>query len=116
MPRCLWSAIWSVGLKMILPALFGCLCGSMNNVFVHISSQNIGNEMRKDCFRRIMALSFPQLDGLGTGSVVTRVTPVCGGDHGVLSGKGEPAVLEAAKSAGYHKLDNAGGYFGDTRH
>ncbi|MCM1487105.1 MAG: ABC transporter ATP-binding protein, partial [Firmicutes bacterium] len=68
------AVIWSVGLKMILLALLGGVCGSMNNVFVHLSAQNIGNEMRKDCFRRIMSFSFPQLDKFGTGSVVTRVT------------------------------------------
>ena len=49
-------------------------CGSMNNVFVHMSGQNIGNEIRKDCFRNIMTFSFPQLDSFGTGSIVTRVT------------------------------------------
>lgn len=66
--------IWKLGLQMIGFVLFGGLCGSLNNVFVHISSQNIGNEMRKDCFRRIMKFSFPQLDQFGTGSLVTRVT------------------------------------------
>ena len=66
--------IWILGLQMIGLVLFGGLCGSLNNVFVHISSQNIGNEMRKDCFRRIMKFSFPQLDQFGTGSLVTRVT------------------------------------------
>lgn len=66
--------IWRLGLQMIVLVLFGGLCGSLNNVFVHISSQNIGNEMRKDCFRRIMSFSFPQLDRFGTGSLVTRVT------------------------------------------
>ena len=66
--------IWILGLQMIGLVLFGGLCGSLNNVFVHISSQNIGNEMRKDCFRRIMKFSFPQLDRFGTGSLVTRVT------------------------------------------
>lgn len=66
--------IWKLGLQMIGLVLFGGLCGSLNNVFVHISSQNIGNEMRKDCFRRIMKFSFPQLDQFGTGSLVTRVT------------------------------------------
>ena len=66
--------IWSLGLKMILLVLFGGFCGSMNNVFVHISGQNIGNEIRKDCFRNIMTFSFPQLDKFGTGSLVTRVT------------------------------------------
>lgn len=66
--------VWMLGLQMIGLVLFGGLCGSLNNVFVHISSQNIGNEMRKDCFRRIMKFSFPQLDRFGTGSLVTRVT------------------------------------------
>lgn len=59
---------------MILLVLFGGFCGSMNNVFVHMSGQNIGNEMRKDCFRKIMTFSFPQIDAFGTGSLVTRVT------------------------------------------
>ena len=68
------AVIWRLGGQMILLVLFGGFCGSMNNVFVHISSQNIGNEMRKDCFRRIMTFSFPQLDSFGTGSMVTRVT------------------------------------------
>ena len=68
------SLIWSLGLKMILLVLFGGFCGSMNNVFVHLSGQNIGNEIRKDCFKKIMTFSFPQLDKFSTGSVVTRVT------------------------------------------
>ncbi|MGN1140455.1 MAG: ABC transporter ATP-binding protein [Oliverpabstia sp.] len=66
--------IWKMGILMIGLVLFGGLCGSLNNVFVHLSGQNIGNEMRKDCFRKIMTFSFPQLDQYGTGSLVTRVT------------------------------------------
>ena len=66
--------IWTLGLRMIALVLFGGLCGSLNNVFTHISSQNIGNDMRKDAFRRLMSFSFPQLDRFGTGSLVTRVT------------------------------------------
>ncbi|MDO5548723.1 MAG: ABC transporter ATP-binding protein [Eubacteriales bacterium] len=68
------NLIWTLGLQMIGLVLFGGLCGSLNNVFVHLSGQNIGNEMRKDCFRSIMSFSFPQLDRFGTGSLVTRVT------------------------------------------
>lgn len=68
------NLIWVLGAQMIGLVLFGGLCGSLNNVFVHLSGQNIGNEMRKDCFRRIMTFSFPQLDRFGTGSLVTRVT------------------------------------------
>lgn len=66
--------IWSMGLRMIVLVLFGGCCGSMNNVFSHISAQNIGNEVRKDAFRRIMTFSFPQIDRFSTGSLVTRVT------------------------------------------
>ena len=66
--------IWTLGLQMIALVVFGGLCGSLNNAFTHISSQNIGNEMRKDTFRRIMSFSFPQLDRFGGGSLVTRVT------------------------------------------
>ena len=68
------NLIWNLGIKMILLVLFGGFCGSMNNVFVHMSGQNIGNEIRKDCFRRIMTFSFPQMDRFGAGSLVTRVT------------------------------------------
>lgn len=66
--------IMTMGLSMIGLVLFGGFCGSMNNVFVHLTGQNIGNEIRKDCFCRIMTFSFPQLDYFGTGSLVTRVT------------------------------------------
>ena len=66
--------ILTLGLTMVVLVLFGGLCGSLNNVFVHLASQNIGNEIRKDCFRQIMTFSFPQIDRFGTGSLVTRVT------------------------------------------
>lgn len=68
------NLIWQLGLYMIGLVLFGGLCGSLNNVFVHLSAQNIGNEIRKDCFCNIMTFSLPQLDKFGTGSLVTRVT------------------------------------------
>lgn len=66
--------IWTLGLQMCGLVLFGGLCGSLNNVFVHMAGQNIGNEMRKDAFRNIMTFSFPQVDQFGTGSLITRVT------------------------------------------
>lgn len=66
--------IWTLGLEMIGLVLFGGLCGSLNNVFVHLSGQNIGNEIRKDCFGQIMTFSFPQVARFGTGALITRVT------------------------------------------
>ena len=68
------NLIWVLGFQMIGLVLFGGLCGSLNNVFVHMTGQNIGNEIRKDCFGRIMTFSFPQIDKFSTGSLVTRVT------------------------------------------
>lgn len=59
---------------MIGLVLFGGFCGSLNNVFVHLSRQNIGNEIRKDCFRQIMTFSFSRMNRFGTGFLVTRVT------------------------------------------
>ena len=66
--------IWTLGLKMIGLVLFGGLCGSLNNAFVHMTGQNVGNDIRKDAFRNLMTFSFPQVDRFGTGSLVTRVT------------------------------------------
>lgn len=54
--------VWTLGLKMIVLVVFGGFSGSMNNMFVHMTGQNIGNEIRKDCFRNIMTFSFPQVD------------------------------------------------------
>ncbi|MCD7745018.1 MAG: ABC transporter ATP-binding protein/permease [Lachnospiraceae bacterium] len=68
------NLIWLLGAQMLAMVLFGGFCGSMNNVFVHMSAQNIGNEMRKDAFRNSMRFSFPQRDQFGTGSLVTRMT------------------------------------------
>lgn len=66
--------ILTVGLTMIVLVILGGLFGSLNNVFVNVAAQNVGNEIRKDCFRNIMKFSFPQVDRFGTGSLVTRVT------------------------------------------
>lgn len=63
-----------LGVMMIGCGLFGGFCGSMNNVFDQITCQNVGNKLRKDCFRQIMTFSFPQVEQFGTGSLITRVT------------------------------------------
>lgn len=68
------SVIRTCGLQMIGLVLFGGMCGSLNNLFVHMTGQNIGNDIRKDAFGRIMQFSFSQLDRFSTGSLVNRVT------------------------------------------
>lgn len=52
------SLIWALGLKVICLVLFGGLCSSLNNAFVHMTGQNVGNDIRKDAFRRLMTFSF----------------------------------------------------------
>ncbi|MBO7488299.1 MAG: ABC transporter ATP-binding protein [Bacteroidales bacterium] len=66
--------ILSNGIKMILFVLLGCVCGSMNAVCVNLTTQNMGNLMRKDLFSRIMSFSSLQTDKFSTGSLITRVT------------------------------------------
>lgn len=56
--------IWTMGLAMIFLVIFGGFSGSMNNVFVHLTAQNIGNEIRKDCFRKIMLCPFLRWNSL----------------------------------------------------
>ena len=62
------------GLKMIGLVLFGCLCGVLSGVFANLCSQNYGNDIRKDTFRKVMSFSFEQTDRFSTGSLITRVT------------------------------------------
>lgn len=66
--------VWNLGAQMIGMALIGCCFGSLSNVFVNMASQNMGNELRKNTFRKIMTFSFPQIDSFGAGSLITRIT------------------------------------------
>lgn len=62
------------GLKMIGLVTIGGFCGVMSGVFANYCGQNYGNDVRKDAFKRIMALSLEQTDRFSTGSLITRVT------------------------------------------
>lgn len=66
--------ILHLGIQMTILALAGCVFGSLNSICTNLSSQNVGNDIRKDCFKRIMGLSFQQTDSFTTGSLVTRIT------------------------------------------
>lgn len=66
--------ILSMGSLMATVVILGGCSGALNNAFVHMTGQNISNEIRKDCFQKIMTLSFSQVDDYGTGSLVTRMT------------------------------------------
>jgi ATP-binding cassette subfamily B protein len=68
------SLVVSIGIRMIIVVIFGCLFGILSAVFTNIAGQNFGNDVRKACFRRIMHFSFEQTDDFTTGSLVTRIT------------------------------------------
>ena len=68
------SLVLNAGVKMIglviIGGTFGVLCG----VFANNCSQKLANDLRKDVFRKVMALSLEQTDQFSTGSLITRVT------------------------------------------
>lgn len=68
------SLVIKVGLMMIATVLVGCLCGILSGVFANLCSQKFANDLRKDCFKRVINLSFEQTDDFSTGSLVTRIT------------------------------------------
>lgn len=68
------NLVLTTGIKMIGFVLLGGLCGIMSGVFANMCSQNFGNDVRKDCFSKVMQLSFEQTDRFSTGSLITRVT------------------------------------------
>ena len=68
------SLVMQTGLWMALIVAVGGVCGVMGGVCVNFCAQNFGNDIRKDCFRRILQLSMEQIDAFRTGSLITRIT------------------------------------------
>ncbi|MGN0160007.1 MAG: ABC transporter ATP-binding protein [Lachnospiraceae bacterium] len=68
------SLVFHTGLLMILCVAVGGFCGVMSGVFGNLCSQNFGNDIRKNTFKKIMSLSLEQTDDFTTGSLITRVT------------------------------------------
>ncbi len=66
--------VTSTGLRMILVVIFGGICGILSGVCTNLCSQNFGNDIRKNAFRRIMHFSFSQTDDFSVGSLITRTT------------------------------------------
>ena len=64
----------STGARMIFIVALGGLFGLLSAVFTNVTGQNLGNDVRKDCFRNIMHFSFGQMDDFSTGSLITRIT------------------------------------------
>lgn len=62
------------GLLMIGLVIIGAICGVLSGVFANLCTQKFAHDLRVDCFKRVMNLSFEQTDNFSTGSLVTRVT------------------------------------------
>ncbi len=62
------------GLLMLLVLIGGGACGIAASAFGGIASQSFSRDLRVDVFKRVMGLSFEQIDKFTTGSLVTRLT------------------------------------------
>lgn len=62
------------GFIMLGIVLIGVTCGILSGVFTNIASFRFSNNLRKETYRKIMQLSYHQIDTFNTGSLVTRVT------------------------------------------
>lgn len=68
------NIVLTSGIQMIGVVFLGGVFGVLSGVFSNLCSQNFGNDIRKDCFQKIMSLSLEQTDKFSTGSLITRVT------------------------------------------
>lgn len=66
--------IISTGIRMLIFAVIGGLCGVGSAAFSGITAQSFACDLRNDVFRRVTNLSFQQTDKFTTGSLVTRLT------------------------------------------
>lgn len=68
------DVVISTGLLMIGTVIVGAVCGVLSGVFAQLCSQKFANDLRIDCFSRVMHLSFEQTYEFSTGSLITRIT------------------------------------------
>lgn len=68
------DVILSAGLLMLAFTVIGGICGFASAGFASAASQGFSDDLRRDCFKKIMDLSFQQTDKFSTGSLVTRIT------------------------------------------
>ncbi len=69
-----YDVILTKGVLMLALSFVGGLMGFASAAFASAASQGFAHDLRKDCFSKIMSLSFQQTDSFTTGSLVTRMT------------------------------------------
>ena len=62
------------GAMMLGIAAIGALGAVMRNIYATKTSQQISMEMRADIYRRVLGLSFENIDRLAPASIITRIT------------------------------------------
>lgn len=62
------------GAIMLAVAAAGALGAIVRNIYASKTSQKIGMEMRGDIYRKVLTLSFENIDRLAPASIITRVT------------------------------------------
>ena len=68
------ALVLETGLLMLVFALLGAVGGIGCTIFAVRASINTGTDLRSSAYRKIQALTFGNLDTLGTGELVTRLT------------------------------------------
>ncbi len=68
------SVILENGTVMLLLVVVGGIGGFLSAIFSATASRKFANDLRKDCFGKVINLSFEQTDKFTTGSLVTRIT------------------------------------------
>ncbi len=68
------SIVRSAGEKMLILIAAGALVGWLGGIFSNNFGQRAGNDLRKDCFRKVLHFSFSEVDQFSAGSLITRVS------------------------------------------
>ncbi|MGN1390106.1 MAG: ABC transporter ATP-binding protein [Bulleidia sp.] len=68
------SIVKSAGGKMLILIAAGALAGWLGGIFSNNFGQKAGNDLRKDCFRKVLHFSFSEVDRFSAGSLITRVS------------------------------------------
>lgn len=66
--------IINCGVKMLIMAAIGVLCGILSGRFAAVASAGLAKNMRKDMYYNIQEFSFENIDKFSTASLVTRLT------------------------------------------
>src|SRR3954469_18748229 len=66
--------VLQTGLLMLVFALLGAVGGIGCTIFAVRAAINTGTDLRSSAYRKIQALTFGNLDALGTGELITRLT------------------------------------------